>query len=119
MRQKVTARSLGIRGLIAAATLLVATVSWAQESVAPARPAGGGGVPREKSYPKIASGKWTGPRTADGQPDISGHWSNTISNHSNFTDPGAGAPGDRSANAKLPRSERAPSRVTDPALLPR
>lgn len=75
-----------------------------------------GGVPREKSFLQIAEGKWTGPRLPDGQPDISGHWSNTISNHSNFTDPNAGAPGDRSSRGPLgPRAERAPSRVSDPA----
>lgn len=74
-----------------------------------------GGVPREKSFPAISSAKWTGPRLADGQPDIAGHWSNTISNHSNFTDPNAGAPGDRRTTPLGPREERAPSRVSDPA----
>jgi len=115
MRQKVTTRQTGICGLIVTTILLAASAS-AQDATPARQGNGGGGVPREKSYPKIVSGKWTGPRTADGQPDISGHWSNTISNHSNFTDPGAGAPGDRPANRPLgPRSERAPSRVTDPA----
>lgn len=82
-----------------------------------ARPAGNGGYTNEKSYPLIAEGKWTGPRTADGQPNISGHWSNTIANHNNFTDPQGGIPNDPkpSAASKRPREERAPSRVTDPA----
>lgn len=32
--------------------------------------------PREKSFPKLASGPWKGPRTPDGQPDVQGVWSN-------------------------------------------
>ncbi|MBI5791468.1 MAG: hypothetical protein HZA63_08340 [Rhodocyclales bacterium] len=79
---------------------------------------GGGRMPREKTIPKIESGKWTGPRLPDGQPDVQGHWSNTISNHNNFTDPGGGLPYDnkgqpRAATSK--REDRAVSRVTDPA----
>ncbi|MFO7287346.1 MAG: hypothetical protein LOD94_12125 [Gammaproteobacteria bacterium] len=68
----------------------------------------------ETSYPIIESGEWTGPRTRDGQPDISGHWSNTIANHNNFTDPQGGIPNDPNARPLGPREERAPSRVTDP-----
>lgn len=71
--------------------------------------------PREKSFPKIASGKWTGPRLADGQPDISGQWSNTIANHGNFTDPQGGVIGEARRTPLGPREERAPSRVSDPA----
>ncbi|MES2698555.1 MAG: hypothetical protein V4647_02945 [Pseudomonadota bacterium] len=63
----------------------------------------------------IAEGSWNGQRTADGQPDIAGFWSNTISNQSNFTDPQAGPPGEPSDTANLPRDQRAPSRVSDPA----
>jgi hypothetical protein len=66
----------------------------------------------EKTVPVIASGKWTGHRLADGQPDVAGHWSNTIANHNNLTDPQAGEPG---RTPKTKREERAPSRVTDPA----
>jgi hypothetical protein len=65
--------------------------------------------------PVIVSGEWTGKRLPDGQPDIAGHWSNTISNHSSFTDPQGGPPGEPSAASKLPRDQRAPSRVSDPA----
>lgn len=71
----------------------------------------------ESSFPKIASGKWTGKKLADGQPDISGHWSNTIANHNNFTDPQGGIPNDP-APRRTPlgkREDRAPSRVSDPA----
>jgi len=68
----------------------------------------------ETTYPVIESGEWNGPRTRDGQPDISGHWSNTIANHNNFTDPQGGIPYDPDAKPLGPRSERAPSRVTDP-----
>lgn len=70
--------------------------------------------PRETSFPQIASGPWTGPKLADGQPDISGVWSNTIANHGNFEDPqGRGGIGnDKNLG---PRESRAPSRVSDPA----
>ena len=68
-----------------------------------------------RTVPIIASGPWTGARLADGQPDVSGIWSNTIANHSNFTDPQVGPPGEPSRDAKLPRHQRAPSRVSDPA----
>ena len=73
---------------------------------------------RETSFPAIASGQWKGPRLPDGQPDIQGHWSNTIGNHGNFTDPQGGQPGaQRNPNAAPlgPRESRAPSRVSDPA----
>lgn len=70
---------------------------------------------REKSFPKIASGKWTGPRLADGQPDVSGFWSNTIGNHGNLTDPQGGVIGEPRRTPLGPREERAPSRVSDPA----
>jgi len=62
--------------------------------------------------PVIASGKWSGPRLSDGQPDVQGHWSNTIANHNNLTDPQSGEPG---TTPKTQREERAPSRITDPA----
>jgi hypothetical protein len=85
----------------------------------PAR-AAGGGIEQEKTVPNIESGKWTGPRLADGQPDVSGHWSNTIANHNNFTDPQGGIPNDTGTPNQQqrplgPRGERAPSRVSDPA----
>lgn len=73
---------------------------------------------RERTYTRTVAGEWTGPRLADGQPDVQGHWSNTIGNHNNLTDPNGGLPGDpRGNNAaqQRPRSERAPSRITDPA----
>jgi hypothetical protein len=69
---------------------------------------------RERTAPVIRSGDWTGPRLADGQPDVQGHWSNTIGNHNNFTDPQGGGP-DAERRAPLgPRDDRAPSRVSDP-----
>lgn len=82
------------------------------------QPAVGSGISRETTFPKIVSGKWTGPKLPDGQPDISGHWSNTIANHNNFTDPQGGIPNDPAAAKRPPlgpQSERAPSRVSDPA----
>lgn len=74
-----------------------------------------GGLRFGKTVPVIVSGPWTGARLRDGQPDVEGHWSNTIANHSNWTDPQAGPPGEPSAASKLPRDQRAPSRVSDPA----
>jgi len=77
----------------------------------------GGGIQQEKEFPAIESGKWTGAKVAGGQPDISGHWSNTIANHNNFTDPQGGIPNDPNPRNidKKPRNTRAPSRVSDPA----
>lgn len=70
----------------------------------------------EPTVVKIASGQWTGPRLADGQPDVQGHWSNTVANHANFTDPQGGIPGDPAERRKFgARSERVASRVSDPA----
>ncbi len=102
--------------LLAQAAVTEPTAS-ATPAPKPAAPAAGSGINQEKSFPAIAAGKWAGPRLADGQPDIQGHWSNTISNHSNFTDPQGGIPGDPARNRKPlgPREERAPSRVSDPA----
>ena len=76
--------------------------------------------PREKSFPKIESAKWTGPKLEDGQPDIGGVWSNTISNHGNFEDPQGGVIGEPNrdgtpARDPGPRNNRAPSRVSDPS----
>ncbi len=75
----------------------------------------------ERTYTKVKSGPWTGPRTPDGQPDVQGSWSNTIGNHGNFTDPQGptpnqpAQPGAQPRGPRGPRSARAPSRVTDPA----
>src|SRR5580704_17366541 len=79
---------------------------------------------REASFVPTPKGEWTGARLADGQPDVSGHWSNTIGNHNNLTDPKGplgsddeAPPGNGGQNARRlkPRNERAPSRITDPA----
>jgi len=101
--------------LIALVAITIAAPSLAQAPVQPRGNGQGGGIQREVTFPAIASAAWSGPRTADGQPDVAGFWSNTISNHSNFTDPQAGPPGEPSKQAKLPRDQRAPSRVSDPA----
>jgi hypothetical protein len=79
---------------------------------------------RETSFVATPKGEWTGLRLPDGQPDVSGHWSNTIGNHNNLTDPQGPlgtddeAPptedGRQNARRVRPRSERAPSRVSDP-----
>lgn len=101
---------------VAASLLAILPVLAAAQQAAPRAPQSRG-IFIEKSFPAIASGKWTGPRLADGQPDIEGHWSNTVGNHNNWTDPQGGIPGDPQArNRRLgPREERAPSRVSDPA----
>jgi hypothetical protein len=105
-------------GLLAA-TPIMAPAQQAPDSVQTAAAAPAGGIANEHSFPAIASGKWTGKRLPDGQPDVSGDWSNTIANHDNFTDPQGGIPGDPSSaarNRKLgAREDRAPSRVSDPA----
>jgi hypothetical protein len=94
-----------------AAALFAGTQAQAQQ------PPRGGGIQRETTITPIESGKWTGKRLADGQPDVQGHWSNTIANHNNWTDPQGGVPGDPGRNGppKTPRSGRAPSRVSDPS----
>ncbi len=78
---------------------------------------------RETSFVPTPKGVWMGPRLADGQPDISGHWSNTIGNHNSLTNPQGRQGGDDEAATPNGRGnggrqqasrERAPSRVTDP-----
>jgi hypothetical protein len=67
---------------------------------------------REKTVVVVTPGEWTGPRLPDGQPDVQGHWSNTIGNHNNWTDPQG--PQEPDAKSRATRSSRAPSRVSDP-----
>lgn len=81
----------------------------------------------QSTFEVVPSGEWTGPRLADGQPDVQGHWSNTVGNQDNFTDPRGGIPGDPTGAGgggavgignnvpREDRSQRAPSRVSDPA----
>lgn len=71
---------------------------------------------RETKIIPISSGKWTGARLRDGQPDVQGQWSNPIANHNNWTDPQGGIPGDPNPRALPtgPRESRAASRVSDP-----
>lgn len=98
-----------------ATTVVAVALAWAPTAVAQSR--------WETKVVRIERGEWTGARLADGQPDIAGHWSNTIGNHDNFTDPQGGIPGDE-ANAGgggagaigtvKSVKERAPSRVSDP-----
>jgi hypothetical protein len=109
MRKTLTAAALAA-GFAMPASLLAQANPGQNSAFNPA-----GGQRWETTVPVIASGDWTGPRTADGQPDIAGNWSNTIANHGNFTDPQAGNPGEPSKAASLPREQRAPSRVSDPA----
>jgi hypothetical protein len=102
---------LVVSGLAALAMLPL--VSRAQEQLPPPP----GGVRWENTVPVIGSGPWKGHHLEDGQPDVEGHWSNTIANHNNWTDPQGGIPGDPATRNRTPkpREARAPSRVTDPA----
>jgi hypothetical protein len=73
----------------------------------------GEGIRWSPVVPVITSGPWNGARLPDGQPDVAGHWSNTVANHNNWTDPQGGSPGSKPPRTE--RSARAPSRVSDPA----
>ncbi|MFT3735514.1 MAG: hypothetical protein QM776_10890 [Rhodocyclaceae bacterium] len=64
---------------------------------------------RENYVYRVAPGKWKGPHLPDGQPDVQGHYSNTIANHANLTQPQGGG---RNADPSKPR---AGSRVIEPA----
>lgn len=102
--------------LLATVILAWAVPAQSQNAAAPPAPSAQAGQIRWTGIvPVIASGEWRGPRLPDGQPDVQGHWSNTIANHNNFTDPEAGPPGEPSRKSQLPRDQRAPSRVSDPA----
>ena len=96
------------RALVLAAALLGANGTFAQTPT-------GGGMHWDTAVPVINQGPWSGKRLADGQPDVEGHWSNTIANHNNWTDPQGGSPGEVHRTPLGPREQRAPSRVTDPA----
>lgn len=126
-------RSSWIARLLAASLALIPVVVATQQPQAPdvpqaQAPQGQAAQPppqparqqqwRENKVVLTAAGSWSGPRLADGQPDVSGHWSNTIGNHNNLTDPQGPLGGDDEPGARRrvrPREERAPSRVSDPA----
>jgi hypothetical protein len=114
----IAAWALGLAPVIAPVRAPAQQAPTAAGTAAAAPAAAAGGIANENSFPAIESGKWTGERLADGQPDVSGDWSNTIANHDNFTDPQGGIPGDPSSIARNRRlglrEERAPSRVSDP-----
>jgi hypothetical protein len=131
MKKTLNHRSLAVSGMMIATLSLISINAIAAEDSKKkedAKPAAteqkaqtptpaGSGISKETRFPKIASGAWKGAKLADGQPDIQGHWSNTISNHNNFTDPQGGLPNDPNPNRapKNAREDRAPSRVSDPA----
>jgi hypothetical protein len=82
---------------------------------------------RETSNVLTPRGDWTGERTLDGQPDVQGHWSNTIANHNSLENPQGPLAGDdgppgrgngrgngNGRGQQQAQTERAPSRVTDP-----
>lgn len=94
----------------------LAMIGIAGAQIPPGGSAAGSGIfaDAEKTFPQIAEGAWSGKRLRDGQPDVEGHWANTVANHNNWTDPQGGAPGE-GRPVTGPRSGRAPSRVSDPA----
>jgi len=74
---------------------------------------------RESSFVPTPRGEWTGERLLDGQPDVSGYWSNTIGNHNNLTDPQGPVGTDdedppRNERRQQTPAQRAPSRISDP-----
>lgn len=108
-----TARIPAVAALLLAAAIPASAQSPSEPPAEP-RPTAGE-IRWARHFEPVAPGAWAGPQLVDGQPDIQGFYSNTISNHSNFTDPQAGPPGEPSEAAGLPRDQRAPSRVSDPA----
>jgi hypothetical protein len=89
--------------------LLTASVTFGQ----------GANAFRETKFVPTPRGEWKGERLLDGQPDVSGHWSNTIGNHNNLTDPGGPVGEDdedapKAGRRQKPRAERPPSRISDP-----
>lgn len=80
-------KALAVAHLLATTFAIIPVIGFAQ----------GGDSFRENTIHQVDVGGWNGPRLADGQPDIQGHWSNTVGNHNNFTG-----------------TERSPSRVTVP-----
>jgi hypothetical protein len=101
---KITFASRHLLSAAIAALVSFSTLSaWAQEEDRSKFPK----FERENYIHQVEEGKWTGPRLADGQPDVQGQWSNTIGNHNNLVNPQGGG-----RNADRPR---APSRVIDPA----
>jgi hypothetical protein len=116
--------TLSIAGLVIAGMACVTPVmDYAEQAPsAPSKPSAQATPPQnglhfEMNPPAIVSGPWNGKRLVDGQPDISGDWSNTAGNHNNFTDPQGGVPNDPQDRGRplKPRSSRAQSRVSDPS----
>jgi hypothetical protein len=93
-----------------------ATATSPPTQTAGTSPPAQGGLHFEMNPPPVVPGPWTGKRLPDGQPDISGDWSNTAGNHNNFTDPQGGIPNDPQDRGRpmKPREKRAQSRVSDP-----
>ena len=64
--------------------------------------------------PTESAGVWTGPRTADGQPDVQGNWRPVISGGRSLEDPGVPGSVEEQANRTKGVSKKNPSRVSDP-----
>src|SRR5690606_31108176 len=86
--------------------LITPTQLWAQNSW------------REPTVYRVAEADWNGAVLANGQPDVQGHWSNTVGNHNNMVDPQGNFPYDDNNEPQAPRpnrENRAPSRLVAPA----
>lgn len=97
---------------VLAAALALAPGLQAQQASQPGKKR----ISFEPTFEKVKPGAWTGKRVAGGQPDVEGHWSNSVGNHNNWTDPQGNIPHDPNPRQlKTTREQRAPSRVSDPA----
>ena len=104
---------LGVLG--AALTLPALALAQTTAPVSPPSQPAKQKITFEPTFSKVVPGPWKGKRIAGGQPDIEGHWSNTVANHSNWTDPQGTIPHDPNPRKlTTTREQRAPSRVSDP-----
>ena len=72
-------------------------------------------IPVVAQAPSGQTGTWTGPRLADGQPDVQGTWRPQISGGRSLEDPGVPGSVEEQANRTKGLSKKNPSRVSDPA----
>ena len=120
MKNRLSYQTLGASGALLGALALALSGTAFEASAqqpppqAQAAPAAPATPPVDKTVPKLVSGKWNGPRTPDGQPDITGFWGTTYGSYLNLTDPEGISTGERPRKLGA-REERAPSRVSDPA----
>lgn len=71
-------------------------------------------MPVVAQAPSGETGTWTGPRLADGQPDVQGTWRPQISGGRSLEDPGVPGSVEEQSNRTKGASKKNPSRVSDP-----